>query len=266
MKNILIIGGGNMGLTYALSIQQKIDNASVSILENNLDKIQQLKTATNLTVFQNASECIPNADAILLAVKPQTATILFDSIKRLMKPSQIVISIMAGMKIETIHKGLGIEKIVRAMPNLPSQINEGMTGYIAVDAITKEEVLLTESILGATGAIVKVIDETAIDAVTSLSGSGPAYVFYFMEAMIQQAMEYGFSYKDAKSIVVHTFTGTANLFNKSEDNAKTWIDRVTSKGGTTHAAMETFKKNNVAAQIKECVAAAFNRAQELGKQ
>ncbi len=266
MTNILIIGGGNMGLTYALSIQQKIENATVSILENSSDKVAQLKESTTLEIYQNASECIPNADSILLAVKPQTAPLLFENIKALIHSNQVIISIMAGMKIETIQQGLGIEKVVRAMPNLPSQINKGMTGYFTTPTVTKEETTIVQGILGATGGIVKVTNEDAIDAITALSGSGPAYVFYFMEAMIQQGITYGFSYEDAKSIVVNTFTGTANLFESSNDNAQTWIDRVTSKGGTTHAAMETFKKNKVDIQIKESVVAAFDRAQELGKQ
>ncbi len=266
MTNILIIGGGNMGLTYALSIQQKMNNATISILENNIDKVNQLKADTTLEVFQNAKDCIPNANSILLAVKPQIAPILFENIKDLVTPNQVIISIMAGMKIETIQKGLGIEKVVRAMPNLPSQINKGMTGYLTTASVTTEEATLVEGILGATGAIVEVNNEDAIDAVTALSGSGPAYIFYFMEAMIQQGIQYGFSYEDAKSIVVNTFTGTANLFKASNDDAQTWIDRVTSKGGTTHAAMETFKKNKVDQQIKESVISAFDRAQELGKQ
>lgn len=266
MANILIIGGGNMGLTYALSIQQKMQEATVAILENNIEKVSQLKKETSLDIFQNASDCIPKANAILLAVKPQTAPLLFNSIKDFVLPHQVVISIMAGMKIETIATGLSINKVVRAMPNLPSQINEGMTGYFSTESVNKEELSLVENILGATGAIVNVAEENAIDAVTALSGSGPAYIFYFMEAMIQQGMQYGFSYQAAKSIVVNTFTGTANLFKASNDDAKTWIDRVTSKGGTTHAAMETFKKNNVNQQIKESVAAAYDRAQELGKQ
>ncbi len=266
MVNILIVGGGNMGLIYALSIQQKIENATVSILENSTDKIAQLKANTTLNVFENPEECVSKADVILLAVKPQTALVLFESIKELVSNHQLIISIMAGMKVTTIESGLQVEKVVRAMPNLPSQVNEGVTGYLPYKNILTEELNLVKSILGATGAVVKVSEENAIDAITALSGSGPAYVFYFMEAMIQQGIDYGFSYEEAKSVVVNTFSGTAHLFKASSDDAQTWIDRVTSKGGTTHAAMETFKKNNVDTHVKESVVAAYNRAQELGKQ
>lgn len=262
---LAVIGGGNMGLTYAESIYKNFDNTNISIVEKDTEKIEQLKKDTHFDIFSNASECLANAEIILLAVKPQFVTTVFNEIKDLVNPSQIIVSIMAGVTINTIHKGLNTPKIVRAMPNLPSQVGHGVTGFIASAEVTKEETSLIEAILKATGVTVKVANEKAIDAITALSGSGPAYVFYFMNAMMEQAKTLGFSGSEAKDIVLNTFMGTTELFESSNTSAQTWIERVTSKGGTTHAALTSFKENNIDSHIKKGVQAAFERAKELGK-
>ena len=262
---IAVIGGGNMGLTYAESIYKNFDNTRISIVEKNVAKIEQLKKETHFDIFSNASECIENAEIILLAVKPQFVATVFEEINSLVNPSQIIVSIMAGVTIDTIRKGLNTPKIVRAMPNLPSQVGHGVTGFIASAEVTKEETEQIHSILKATGAAVKVANEEAIDAITALSGSGPAYVFYFMNAMMEKAKDLGFSEIEAKDIVLNTFTGTAQLFKSSNTTAETWIERVTSKGGTTHAALTSFKENSIDTNIQKGVQAAFNRAKELGK-
>lgn len=262
---IAVIGGGNMGLTYAESIYKNFKNTNISIVEKNAIKIEQLKKDTDFDIFANASDCLKNAEIILLAVKPQFVTAVFEEIKNLVNPLQIIVSIMAGVTIDTIHKGLNIPKIVRAMPNLPSQVGHGVTGFIASAEVTKEETEQIQAILEATGTVVKVANEEAIDAITALSGSGPAYVFYFMNAMIEKAKVLGFSEIEAKDIVLNTFMGTAKLFNSSNISAETWIERVTSKGGTTHAALTSFKDNTIDNQIQKGVQAAFDRAKELGK-
>ena len=262
---IAVIGGGNMGLTYAESIYNNFNDTNISIVEKDAKKIEQLKKETHFNIFSNASECLKNAEIILLAVKPQFVATVFEEIKSLVNPKQIILSIMAGVTIATIHKGLNTPKIVRAMPNLPSQVGHGVTGFIASAEVTKEETEQIQAILKATGAAVKVANEEAIDAITALSGSGPAYVFYFMNAMMEKAKTLGFSETEAKDIVLNTFMGTAQLFESDNTSAKTWIERVTSKGGTTHAALTSFRENNIDLNIQKGVQAAFNRAKELGK-
>ena len=262
---IAVIGGGNMGLTYAESIYNNFEDTNISIVEKNAEKIKQLQKETHFNIYSNASDCIANAEIVLLAVKPQFVSTVFNEIKSLVSPQQIILSIMAGVTIETLHKGLNIPKIVRAMPNLPSQVGHGVTGFIASSEVSPLETKQIQAILEATGAAVKVSNEEAIDAITALSGSGPAYVFYFMEAMMEKAKAFGFNNTEAKDIVLNTFLGTAELFKNSETPANTWIERVTSKGGTTHAALSCFKNDNLNKSIQKGVQAAFDRAKELGK-
>ncbi|WP_010520958.1 pyrroline-5-carboxylate reductase [Aquimarina agarivorans] len=263
--NITVIGGGNMGLTYALSIHKNFDEATIAIIEKDAEKITHLKNTTPFAIHTNENECLTNANIILLAVKPQASNLVFKNIAHLIKPNQLIISIMAGVTMESIKIGLNATKIVRAMPNLPAQVGRGVTGYLLSDTITLDEGLQIQQILSATGKAIKVFNEDAIDAITALSGSGPAYVFYFMNAMIEQAAAFGFNEKEAKSIILQTFLGTASLFEKSEDSAQLWIDRVTSKGGTTHAAVTSFKADQLNESIKKGVDQAFKRAKELAK-
>jgi len=263
--NILVIGGGNMGLTYAKSIAQNSVEATLSILEKNTSKIEELKKNTPFKIYDNAQNCIADAEIILLAIKPQVAHEVFNEITPLINKNSLVISIMAGVTIETISKGLKVSKIVRAMPNLPSQVGYGVTGYFCSKEILINDLQLVEQILGATGNIVKVIKEDQIDSITALSGSGPAYVFYFMNAMMEEAQNFGFSLEDSKNIVLGTFLGTAKLFESSKIGAITWMDRVTSKGGTTHAAITSFDSNQVSNKIKNGIIAAYDRAKELSE-
>ena len=262
---IAVIGGGNMGLTYAESIYNNFDNTNISIIEKNTDKIKQLQKETHFSIYSNASDCIENAEIVLLAVKPQFINTVFKEIKSLVNPKQIILSIMAGVTIDSIHKGLNTPKIVRAMPNLPSQVGHGVTGFIPSAEVSDVETKQIHAILEATGPAIKVPNVDAIDAITALSGSGPAYVFYFMNAMMEQAKTLGFNEIESKDIVLNTFLGTVKLFKSSETPAETWIERVTSKGGTTHAALTSFKENKIDENIQKGVQAAFNRAKELGK-
>ena len=262
---IAVIGGGNMGLTYAESIYNNFNDTNISIVEKDIAKIEQLKTYKHFSVYSNASDCIANAEIILLAVKPQFINTVFDEIKSLISSEQIILSIMAGVTINTLHKGLNTLKIVRAMPNLPSQVGYGVTGFIASKEVTEKEIKHIKAILEATGYAINVSNEEAIDAITALSGSGPAYVFYFMNAMMDEAKALGFNENEAKDIVLNTFLGTSKLFENSENMANTWIERVTSKGGTTHAALSIFKEDKLNEKIQKGVKAAFNRAKELGK-
>ncbi len=263
--NITVIGGGNMGLTYALSIHKNFTNANIAILEKDEQKIRELKKNTPFAIYTNEKECLIDTDIILLAIKPQAASSVFKSIIDLVSTSQVIISIMAGVTIKSIEEGLNTSKIVRAMPNLPAQVGKGVTGYMISDHISIEETKQVHDILSATGKAIRVLNEDDIDAITALSGSGPAYVFYFMNAMMEQAIDFGFSETEAKDIVLHTFLGTASLFKNSDDNAQLWIDKVTSKGGTTHAALTSFRSDILDQKIKKGIDAAFKRAKELAK-
>jgi len=264
---ILIIGGGNMGATFAKSFirSHSADPDKVMILEILAEKIDALKKEKIGRIFSAPKECVPLADIIILAVKPQASASLFAQMKDYVDEQQVIVSIMAGVQINTIRQGLGATKIIRAMPNLPAQIGQGMTVYTSTDEVTRIELVMVQNLLNTTGKAIFVSKEAKIDAGTAISGSGPAYVFYFINAMKEAAKEMGFSDSSAQLLVTQTFKGTVSLFEQSNRDCQEWINMVSSKGGTTEAAIQSFESNQVQQLIKEGAKAALSRAIELGK-
>ena len=264
--NILIIGGGNMGMTYAQSFLRShiTSKDNMMILEKSPAKAQVLAQKDIGTVYGQPEDCIDKADLIILAVKPQDCQVVFESIVSLVHPQQVFLSIMAGVKIETISKALQVKKIIRAMPNLPAQIGRGMTAFTSSDEVTRIELVTVQNLLNTTGKTIYVEQESAIDASTAISGSGPAYVWHFMEGMINAARQMDFSQAEAELLVSQTFLGAIELYQASNLSCEEWIKRVSSKGGTTEAAMRSFKENRVEEDIITGAQAALNRAIELG--
>lgn len=265
---VLVIGAGNMGLTYAegMSKSRLLKKRNIMVLDKSEEKLEELNEISHFDAFKELDECVPNADIIFIAVKPYHAEGVFKAIKTLVKPQQIIISIMAGVTIASIKEITGLEKVVRAMPNLPAQIGKGLTSYVASPEVSRIEVLTIESLLDTTGKSIRVSNEKLIDASTGISGSGPAYVFYFMQSMMEAALQMGFSKNDSTVLVSQTFTGAVELFNQSNLSPDSWMDKVASKGGTTRAALDSMEDNNVNELIKEAAFAAFSRAVELGKE
>ncbi len=264
--NILVIGGGNMGYTYAWSMQNAnaIDRSHISILETYPPKIDELRKDGLFEIYDSPLDCVKGSKIILLAVKPQHSKDLFRFIKQYLHQNQLVISIMAGVKISTIQQSLGIKKVVRAMPNLPAQVGKGMTSFCCTREINSKDKKLVKKILNSTGISIEVGSEDAIDATTGISGSGPAYVFYFMQSMMQAAEKLGFSTEESKLLVSQTFDGAIQLYKQKDLSTAEWINRVASKGGTTRAALDSFKKNNLGEKIIAGALAAYDRAAELG--
>jgi len=264
---ILIIGGGNMGATFAKSFirSHSADPDKVMILEILSEKIEALKKEKIGRIYNDPKDCVPEADIIILAVKPQSSGSLFAQMKDYVDAQQVIVSIMAGVQIDSIRKGLGATKIIRAMPNLPAQIGQGMTVYTSTDEVTRIELVMVQNLLNTTGKAIFVSKEAKIDAGTAISGSGPAYVFYFINALKEAAKEMGFSDSAAQLLVTQTFKGTVSLFEQSNRNCQEWINMVSSKGGTTEAAIRSFESNQVQKWIREGAKAALNRAVELGK-
>lgn len=257
-----------MGLTYAESMSKSklLKKRNLMILDSSHEKTTSLKKISHFEVHENLEDCVPKADLIFIAVKPYHSEELFKKMRCLVNDGQIVISIMAGVTIKTMQDGLGIPKVVRAMPNLPAQIGKGVTSYTASDEVSRIELLTIENLLDTTGRSILVSSEKFIDASTGISGSGPAYVFYFMQSMMEAALKMGFSSNDSKVLVSRTFEGAVDLFNQSDLSPNSWMDRVASKGGTTRAALDSMEDNNVKELIKEAAYSAFNRAVELGKE
>ena len=172
---------------------------------------------------------------------------------------------MAGVKIETICDSLGVKKVIRAMPNLPAQIGMGMTAFTSSNEVTRIELVMVQNLLNTTGKTIYVENEKAIDASTAISGSGPAYVFYFMDAMMKAAKGMGFNESEAELLVSQTFKGAVDLYNKNNFSCEEWIAKVSSKGGTTEAAMASYHDKKLNENIITGAQAAFDRAEELGK-
>lgn len=265
---VLVIGGGNMGLTYAegMSKSSLLSRHKLMIYDKSPDLILSLRKVEYFDVYDDIEECLPKADVVFIAVKPYHCESLFNEIKPLMNDEQIVVSIMAGVTIEYIQNGLGVQKVVRAMPNLPAQVGRGVTSYTEAKEVSRVELIMIRTLLDTTGESIKVENENFIDASTGISGSGPAYVFYFMQSMLEAALKMGFSKNDSKVLVSETFGGAIELFNQSDLSPDTWMDRVASKGGTTRAALDSMEDNNVKELIKDAAYAAFDRAVELGKE
>jgi pyrroline-5-carboxylate reductase len=265
---VLVIGAGNMGLTYAEGMAQSpvLNRKKLMINDVSADILELLSLREEFKTYEKLEDCLPQADIVFLGVKPYHAVDLFGRMKALVNKEQIVVSLMAGVKIEHIKSALNITKVVRTMPNLPAKVGKGVTSYTASKDVSRVELLMVRNLLDTTGESIHVVNEEFINKSTGISGSGPAYVFYFMQSMLEAAKKMGFSDYDSKVLVSTTFEGAVELFNQSDLTPETWMNRVASKGGTTRAALDSMDDNNVKELIKEAAFAAFNRAVEIGEE
>lgn len=265
---VLVIGGGNMGYTYAegMAASTFLNRRKLMIYDVSPERIIALKEMKIFDVHENLKECLPEADVVFIAVKPYHSEELFEQMRPMVNEEQIFVSLMAGVTIKTIQDNLGIKKVVRTMPNLPAQVGKGVTSYTESSEVSRVELLMIRNLLDTTGESIRVKNENFIDASTGISGSGPAYVFYFMQSMLEAALKMGFSQNDSKVLVSRTFEGAVELFNQNDLSPNLWMDRVASKGGTTRAALDSMEDNNVKELIKDAAYAAFNRAVELGEE
>jgi len=263
----LIVGGGNMGRSFARSFLEAhiLRPSNLAILEKNEENCINLRNLGLGTVYSEVGDFINDIELVVLAVKPQDSPVVFETLKSHLTNQHVVLSIMAGVKLETIEKGLGIKKIIRSMPNLPSQIGMGMTAFTANDEVTRKELISVQNLLSTTGKAIYFDDESLIDGATAISGSGPAFVYYFMNAMMKAALKMGFTEAQADLLVWQTFIGSLHLQNKNSLSCEEWINRVASKGGTTEAALKVFNSNELEEGIIEGLEAAFRRAEELGR-
>src|SRR3954466_4518600 len=261
---ILFIGGGNMASALIGGMLQRGfhpgDLRAVDVMQSAREQLaQRFGVRANAELTNEIVE-----DVVLLAVKPQQMREVAMELRGHLR-GQLVISIAAGIRTHDLARWLGgHERIVRAMPNTPALIGSGVSGLFASAAITQTDRDCAQNILGAVGGVVWVPDESDIDAVTAVSGSGPAYVFYFIEALEQAALELGLDERQAHALAVQTFAGAATLAAGTDDPAAVLRARVTSKAGTTEAALLCMETRQVKNSIVEAVHAAAKRASELG--
>lgn len=261
---VAFIGGGNMaGALIGGMLQAGFEPSEIDVLEIDLPRSAELTARHSVHTYQHPGDWLHRSDVVVLAVKPQQMREVAIAIHpHLTRP--LVLSIAAGVRAQTIGDWLATERVVRAMPNMPALIRAGITAAIALPDVGATEKAGADRILSAVGAVMWLDDESMLDAVTALSGSGPAYVFYFIEAMQKVALEMGFDEPQTRALTLHTFAGAAQLAMHSHESAGALREKVTSKGGTTAAALASFEGDKVDEAIARAIRAAAERARELG--
>ncbi|MFI5426795.1 pyrroline-5-carboxylate reductase [Aeromicrobium sp. UC242_57] len=262
-QRIAILGAGVMGETLLSAILTAGHAPDALVIsEKREERASELRDKYGVEVTGNA-EAVDGADVILLVVKPQDVPALLDEISATVPSTAIVVSLAAGIRTEQIETVLpdGVA-VVRAMPNTPALVGEGMFGISAGSSCSADQVEAVAGLLDAGGEVV-VVDESAQDAVTAVSGSGPAYVFYLAEAMIAGGVARGLDEETARTLATQTILGSAKLLAESDDTATELRRRVTSPNGTTHAAITTFDERGVKDGLLAGIAAAAARSAEL---
>ncbi len=263
--NISFIGGGNMAAALIGGLAGKVtDGGNIHVIDPNLEALQGLTQRFGVTPASEIDAMVSVSDVIVLAVKPQQMKQVIGQLRPYLT-TQMVLSIAAGIRAADMSRWLGgHDVIVRCMPNTPALIGKGITGMVAGAGVSPQQRETADLIMQAVGATVWLDDETKIDAVTAVSGSGPAYVFYFIEAMQQAAQELGLTAEQGIELAKATFTGAAQLAAQSAEPVALLRERVTSKGGTTYAALTSMENAGVRQAIVNAIKAAAARGQELG--
>ena len=264
---ISFIGGGNMAAALIGGLAGRLTaGANIHVVDINADALTRLQQQFGVTTAQQIDAAVAASDVIVLAVKPQQMRDVAAQLKPYIA-GQLVLSIAAGIRGVDLSRWLGGHgAIVRTMPNTPALIGQGITGMAALAGVSDAQRASADAIMRAVGGTVWLDDESLIDPVTAVSGSGPAYVFYFMEAMQQAAQELGLSAEQGTQLAIATFTGAAQLAAQSSDPVSVLRERVTSKGGTTYAALTSMEDAGVKAAIVKALHAAAARGRELGEE
>jgi pyrroline-5-carboxylate reductase len=263
---IAFIGGGNMAVALIKGlISRGVMPGDILAIHPGEESRRRNSRQLGILTQPVVDGAIRDFDAIVLAVKPQIAREVAGQVSRHLNASQLFITIAAGIRLIELSKWLGGHgRIVRAMPNTPALIGMGISAMVSHPDVDSEGRTLASEVMGAAGKILWLDDEKHIDAVTAVSGSGPAYVFYFIEAMQMAAKQLGLEDEDCSKLVTATFVGASNVALQSNDTLNTLRQNVTSKGGTTEAALAVFDKLNVKAAIVRGILAAAERAKEIG--
>jgi pyrroline-5-carboxylate reductase len=265
-ERIAFIGGGNMASAIIGGlIKQGVSPQDIVVVEPSEEARQHLSSRFGVTAQAEPSQTLASASLVVWAIKPQAfkdaalAAAQFTS-------TALQLSVAAGIKTDSIAAWLGTERVVRAMPNTPALVGKGISGLFARAAASSEDCARVEQVVANTGEFLWVDTEDKLDVVTALSGSGPAYVFYFMEAMTMAGTEMGLSREQAHQLAVATFVGASDLAKTSADSPQVLRQRVTSKGGTTFAAITSMEDNDVRALFIDAMYAARERAKQLGNE
>ena len=228
---------------------------------------EELREKYGIVAFTSNAEAARQADVVVLSVKPQRLDRVLEELHGELKPAALVLSIVAGASIDKISIGLGHGPVVRSMPNTPAQIGEGITVWTASPQVTEEQSEVARQIIGGMGKEIFVEEENYLDMATALSGTGPAYVFLFMEAMVDAGVHLGFPRRIAEELVAETLRGSVDYYTKRNDpvHLARLRNQVTSPGGTSAAALYYLEKAGFRTAISRAIWAAYERSQELGR-
>ncbi len=264
-KSLSILGAGNMGqaLLGGLLDSRALEPTKVAIHNRRPERTEAIANRFGVRAARSNVDCVNGADIVLLGVKPQIMLQVLDDVRGHLE-DPLVLSIAAGITTKQIEDGLGHRaRVVRAMPNTPALIKQGATAIAAGTHATEDDLLVAEAILGPTGHVARV-DESLLDAVTGLSGSGPAYVFLIIEAFADAGVKVGLSREIALGLAVQTIQGAARMLQETKMHPGQLKDMVTSPGGTAIAGLHTLEEGGMRTTIMNAVEAATRRAKELG--
>ncbi|MEW6092594.1 MAG: pyrroline-5-carboxylate reductase [Chloroflexota bacterium] len=271
-QKITFIGSGAMGEAMIASLLRGglASPQAISAADVRRERVDELKQKYGIQPFTDNSAAVAAADVVVLSVKPQRLTEVLHGLKGAIPLQALVLSIVAGATIEKISKGLAHEAVVRSMPNTPAQIGKGITVWMAAPSVSEAQKEAARLILGAFGEEVMVDDETYLDMATALSGTGPAYAFMFMEAMIDAGVHMGFPRHISERLVVQTLRGAVDYYEAVNKQSGVHVaalrNQVTSPGGTSAEALYYLEKAGFRTAISRAIWAAYQRSLELGRE
>ncbi|MHC8384915.1 pyrroline-5-carboxylate reductase [Pseudomonas sp. LB3P14] len=264
---IAFIGAGNMAASLIGGLRAKgLDAAQIRASDPGAETRAKVNAEHGIEVFADNAEAIQGAEVVVLAVKPQAMKAVCEAIRPSLKPNQLVVSIAAGITCASMNNWLGAQPIVRCMPNTPALLRQGVSGLFATAQVTTEQRQQAEELLSAVGIALWLNEEQQLDAVTAVSGSGPAYFFLLIEAMTAAGVKLGLPPETAAQLTLQTALGAAHMAVASDVDAAELRRRVTSPAGTTEAAIKSFQAGGFEALVEKALGAAAHRSAEMAEQ
>lgn len=267
LSKFAIIGAGAMGqaIIGGLLRQELTSPENIYASKPDQERCEELRKKYQVNTSTNNVEILDNADVVVLSVKPQKLDKLLKELNGHIPANAVIISIIAGATIEKISSGLNHRAIVRTMPNTPGQIGKGITVWFASKAVSEGQLAKAQLMLQALGENIQVDEEYYLDMATAISGTGPMYVYLFMEAFMDSAVHLGFSRHVAEKLVLETIRGSVDYYESQSVHVADLRNKVTSPGGTSAAALYYLEKAGFRTAISRAIWAAYSRSQELGK-
>lgn len=266
-RKIAVIGVGMMGAAILNGILSRgfCDGAAVTVFDIDPAKTKKFADLYAVQIADSAPSAAANADVVLLAVKPQFMDALMTEIAVFIRKDALVISIAAGVRLAHLSETLGAANLVRVMPNTPAQIGKGVSGWIAAGAVSEKDKAYVRALLEQIGAAVEVQTEDQLDQIGAVSGSGPAFLYLFMEAMIDASVHLGMPRAAATDLVIQTVIGSAEYLKSRGEHPAVLRNEVTSPGGTTAEGLYFMEKENIRTAVARCIWGSYTRTQQINR-